>query len=88
MKGPYDRDRRRPAGVESTTAADWFGSDVEFRQLCGDAKSQAHGESAEDFTHDMVQKAREWGLNTYLSQKQLEWLCKIADWEVPKRRGK
>lgn len=68
------------------TAADWFTDEHEFRQLCGDAQSQAKGESSQDFAAEMVIKAKEHGLATYLSPKQLDWLCKLADWNVPKQR--
>lgn len=71
----------------STKAATWFGTEQEFRQLCGDAQSQAIGESSQDFAAEMTIKAKQHGLETYLSQKQLEWLCKLADWDVPKRRS-
>lgn len=70
-----------------TTARDWYADASEFRQLCGDAQSQARGESAQDFAADMMIKANQHGLGTYLSVKQLEWLCKIADHDVPKRRS-
>jgi hypothetical protein len=70
-----------------TTAADWFADELEFRQLCGDAQSQARGESGQNFAAEMVIKAKEHGLNTYLSPKQLDFLCKLADWDVPKRRA-
>jgi hypothetical protein len=65
-------------------AGDWFKDEYEFRQLCGDAQSQARGESSQNFAAEMVVKAKATGLATYLSYKQLEWLCKIADWDVPK----
>lgn len=70
-----------------TTAADWFATGYEFRQLCGDAQSQAQGESSQEFAAEMVIKANQHGLETYLTFKQLEWLCELADWQVPKRRG-
>jgi hypothetical protein len=69
----------------STTARTWFATEAEFRQVCGDAQSQAHGESAEEFAGDMVKKANEHGLNTFLSEKQLAFLCKLADIVPPKR---
>lgn len=68
-----------------SAARDWFADVKEFRQLCGDAQSQARGESAQDFAAEMMIKANQHGLDTYLSVRQLEWLCKIADWDVPKR---
>jgi len=70
-----------------STASDWFADEHEFRQLCGDAQSQARGESAQEFAAEMVIKAKQHGLNTYLSPKQLDYLCKLADWDQPKRRS-
>jgi hypothetical protein len=69
----------------TSSAKEWFTDEREFRQLCGDAQSQAKGESAQDFAADMVIKANKYGLETYVSPKQIEYLCKLADWEVPKR---
>ncbi len=66
-----------------TTAAHWFRDEYEFRQLCGDAQSLARGESSQDFAAEMVIKVKSRGLDTPLSYKQLEWLCKLADWDVP-----
>lgn len=68
-------------------ARDWFADEAEFRQLCGDAQSQARGESAQDFAAEMVVKAKQHGLGTFLSPKQLAYLCKLADWDLPKRRA-
>lgn len=69
----------------STKASDWFATSREFLQLCGDARSLAKGEKAEEFAHEMMLKANMHGLDTYLSAPQLEWLCRIADHEVPSR---
>ena len=71
----------------STTAADWFSDEREFRQLCGDAQSQAKSESAQDFAAEMVIKANKYGLKVFLTQKQLDYLCTLADWDPPKRSG-
>lgn len=71
-----------------STAADWFADEREFRQLCGDAVSLAHAEASEEFAADMIKKAKEFGLKTYLTQRQLNWLCQIAEWEVPRVRQK
>lgn len=68
-------------------ASDWFADEHEFRQLCGDAQSQSRDEVSQEFAAEMMVKARLHGLDTFVSQKQLEWLCKLADWEVPSRRG-
>jgi len=71
--------------MSSTFASDWFKDESEFRQLCGDAQSQARDESSQDFAAEMVIKAKEHGLETFVSEKQLKWLVKLADWEMPKR---
>lgn len=71
---------------ESTKARDWFSDEHEFRQLCGDAQSEAIGESSQDFSAEMVIKAKEHGLETFLSVKQLNWLCSIAGHDIPKRK--
>lgn len=71
----------------NTRARDWFADDHEFRQLCGDAQSQAKSESAQEFAADMVVRANTHGLDTYLSPKQLDYLCTLAEWDPPKRRA-
>jgi hypothetical protein len=71
----------------STTAKDWYATDYEFRQLCGDAQSQARTESEQEFAAQMMLKANQHGLETYVSPKQLAWLCRLADHEEPKRRS-
>lgn len=70
-----------------STAKDWYADAYEFRQLCGDAQSQARSESEQDFAAEMMIKANQHGLLTYISPKQLAWLCKIADHDVPKLRA-
>jgi len=67
----------------STTAADWFKYEADFRQLCGDAVSQSKGESAQEFAADMMRKVNEFGLRTYLTPKQLQYLCRLADHNLP-----
>lgn len=62
-------------------ASDYFRTDVEFRQLCGDAVSQARTEAQQEFANEMMRKANQHGLKTYLSPKQMKFLCSVADWE-------
>lgn len=68
-------------------ASIWFADEYELRQLCGDAQSQARSESEMDFARDMMIEANYHGLSMQLSEKQLKWLCKIADWDIPRRRS-
>lgn len=71
-----------------STARDWYADEYEFRQLCGDAQSQARSESEQEFAAQMMLKANQYGLDTYITQKQLSWLCNIADHVVPKQRSR
>lgn len=68
------------------TASNWYAHEFEFRQLCGDAVSQAKGEKAEEFAHEMMKKANKYGLSTSCSDAQLRYLCSLAGHDVPQRR--
>lgn len=72
-------------GAGMTRASDWFTTEADFRQLCGDAQSQAFSERAQEFANTMVVKAKEYGLSTLLSEPQLNWLCELGDWVKPIR---
>lgn len=69
----------------STKARDYYRDLHDFRQMCGDAQSQARSESEQEFAAQMAINASKFGLETYVSPKQLQWLCRIADHEVPER---
>lgn len=69
----------------NTKARDWFTDVAEYRQLCGDAQSQATDEKSQEFAAQMMIAANEHGLNAYISGPQLTWLCRLADWDIPKR---
>jgi len=75
------------ASAVRTRAEEWFSDDREFRQLCGDAQSQSRDESSQEFAAQMMIAANRYGLKTYVSTKQLLWLCRLADWDVPPRLG-
>lgn len=70
----------------NTKAADWYADAYEFRQLCGDAQSQAKSESEQEFAAQMMLAANKHGLETYVSPKQMTWLCRIADHDVPEMK--
>jgi hypothetical protein len=71
-----------------TTASDWFESREDFMRVCLDALSQAKGESAEEFVARMLTEAKQHGLDTPVSDRQMRWLCNIADALMPPRRAK
>lgn len=72
--------------MATTKAKDWFADEGEFRQLCGDAQSQAFSEKAQEFAAEMIVKAKQHGLETFLTAAQLNYLCTLADWAPPARR--
>jgi hypothetical protein len=78
--------KRRTSSFANTKASTWFDDVHEFRQLCGDAQSQASSESAQEFAAQMMLAANQHGLEAYLSLPQLEYLCRLADRDVPARR--
>lgn len=67
----------------NTKASYWWKSTNEFLQVCSDAQSMAKGESNEEFAGQMMKRAKEHGLQLYLSEKQAKWLCRLADVELP-----
>lgn len=69
----------------SAKAKHWFSDVRKFRQLCDVAQSRALGARAEEFTRQMTIAADQHGLEASISESQLRWLCRIANWDVPKR---
>lgn len=71
----------------NTKANTWFSDPAEFRQLCGDAQAQAIDDKSQGFAAEMTLAANQHGLETYLSITQLEYLCRLAQRDVPERRN-
>lgn len=69
-------------------ASNWFTDVREYRQLCGDAQSQARSETEQQFAAERMLAANQYGLEAFLSVKQLAWLCRLADWEQPRKINK
>lgn len=67
----------------NTKASNWFKTNEQFMQVCADAVALARGEANEEFAAQIFARAKEHGLNLYLSEKQVKWLCKLADCVVP-----
>lgn len=67
----------------NSTAANWFKDEADFRRICGDAVSMASNESAQEFANKMLVTCKKFGLKTYISEKQLRFLCQLADVEAP-----
>lgn len=64
-------------------ARNWYTDPAEFRQLCGDAQSQARTEWDHEFSAEMMLACNEYGLDTYVSPPQMKQLCRIADHDEP-----
>lgn len=69
-----------------TRASDWFADDAAFKRVCFDAMSNCRTQAAQEFTHDMMRKANEEGVRVHVSEKQVAWLCALAQVPVPPRR--
>jgi len=67
-------------------AREWYKTEEDFLQVCKDAVSQARSERDQEFANDMMKRAKEYKLDTYLSLPQLANLCRIADHVQPPRR--
>lgn len=72
--------------MATTHAKDWYTDPKDFLRVCSDAISQAKGEGPEEFTHEMMVRAKQYGLETRITEPQLKWLCKIADAVMPKMK--
>lgn len=68
-----------------TTAATWFETHVEFERAIERAQQNASRPWDMQFMSDLASKADQYGLGCFLSPKQLQHLCRIADLEVPER---
>lgn len=69
-----------------TKAGDWFIDPAAFMQVCLDAVSLAKGENAEEFACRMLRDAKVHGLLTPITDRQMLWLCNLADSVMPLKR--
>ena len=53
----------------------------DFEDLLEEARMAADSDVAEDFVKSLIEKHEKWGTSMFLSDKQLEWLLKIAEWD-------
>lgn len=67
--------------MSCTRASDWYDTGADFLELCGDAQSQAKDEAQQEFAAQMLAKAEQYGLSTFISVKQMAWLWRIAGHE-------
>lgn len=72
---------------DRTTARNWYDSSTDFETVCRDAIREAKGESDETFAHETWERVRQHGLNTYMTEKQMKNLHRIADQVMPPRRS-
>lgn len=70
----------------NTTARNWYTNSTAFEEVCRDAIRQAKGESDETFAHETWARVRSHGLNTYMSERQMKNLHRIADHVMPPQK--
>ncbi len=59
-------------------AKDFFESEEAFEELLELADSGARSVSETDFVCGMIERQEEYGLDTFITESQLEWLRKLA----------
>jgi len=70
----------------NTKASNWFDDKQKFLDVCARAQGHAANMEAQMFASQMTIRAREHGLNLYVTEKQMKWLCQIADVILPLTR--
>jgi len=70
----------------SRQVGDYFADEGAFRSLILEAQGRAQTDRAVEFVNELSIKAKEHGLKTFLSDKQLTWLCTIAGAPKPAPR--
>ena len=62
-------------------AEDLYDSMSEFEELLEDAGMQASDDNSEKFVKEVKANYDKWGLRMFLSDKQNNWLKRIAGWD-------
>ena len=63
----------------STRARDFFEEESDFEELLEKADSGARSAGDREFVENMIEYQEMYGLNTFISEAQLEWLQRLAD---------
>ena len=53
----------------------------DFEDLLEEARMAADNDAAEEFVKSLIEKHEKWGASMFLSDKQHDWLLKIAEWD-------
>lgn len=53
----------------------------DFEDLLDEARMAADSDVAEEFVKSLIENHKKWGTGMFLSEKQLNWLLNIADWD-------
>lgn len=62
-----------------TTAADFFDTATNFEDLILRANENVRGDVESKFVEEMSDRCDEYGLATFISKAQVDWLRQIAD---------
>jgi hypothetical protein len=69
----------------SDKASAWFHTAEDFLTVAKDAVSLSRSENAQEFAAEMLRKAKDFGLEAYLSERQCAYLCTLGDAVMPLR---
>lgn len=53
----------------------------DFEDLLEEARMAADSDVAEEFVKSLIENHKKWGAGLFLSDKQHDWLLKIAEWD-------
>jgi hypothetical protein len=57
---------------------DFYNDETEFSALLDEAERESNNAAEDNFVDDMTNKFEKYGLQMYITQKQINWLQKIA----------
>ncbi len=63
----------------STRARDFFEDESSFEEMLEEADSNARSESDREFVTDMIEFSETYGLQTFMTHRQYEWLKRLAE---------
>lgn len=63
----------------------WFNDEQAFQKLCSDAAAAATDEQSQKLAAHLVEASTTKGLQTFLTEQELQTICALVGIEMPKR---
>jgi hypothetical protein len=65
--------------MASERASDWFATEAEFTDMLEAAEENATDSNEIRFVDSLTRAAQKYGMDTYISEAQYDWLKSIAE---------